>query len=53
MTEITLRNGETVEGVLVRVYGAFEGGTRYIFAVGNREYRCVKDENENYVEYVA
>lgn len=50
---ITTRNGENVEGQLIRYYGAFEGGMRYIFRTTKGEYRCVKDENGNYIEYVA
>ena len=45
------RNGNKLQGTLVRQYGAFEGGMRYIISVNNREYRCVMDENGNYVEY--
>ena len=50
---ITLRNGTTVEAYLVRQYGAFEGGMRYIFKTPNGEVRCVKDADGNYKEYVA
>lgn len=50
---ITLRTGEQIEGTLTRVYGAFEGGQRYIFNIGHREVRCIKDANGKYVEYVA
>lgn len=50
---ITLRNGVVVEGYLVRQYGAFEGGMRYIFRTSNGEVRCVKDADGKYVEYVA
>ena len=50
---ITLKNGVVVEGYLVRQYGAFEGGMRYIFKTQNGEVRCVKNENGNYVEYVV
>lgn len=49
----TDRNGNKLQGTLVRQYGAFEGGMRYIIDTGTREYRCVKDENGNLVEYVA
>ena len=41
-------------GRMVRSYGAFEGGMRYIFQVDNgREYRCIKNSNGEYEEYVA
>lgn len=51
---ITLRNGVVVTGWLVRQYGAFEGGMRYIFRTTNHgEVRCIKDEDGNYIEYVA
>jgi hypothetical protein len=53
MHNITLRTGEVVEATLIRVYGAFEGGMRYIFKTAKGEVRCIKDANENYVEYVA
>ena len=49
---ITTRNGVTIEGTLVRQYLAYEGGMRYIFKTANGEYRCVKDENGNYIELV-
>ena len=52
MTEwIKLANGVSVVAQLVRQYGAFEGGQRYIFRTPNGEYRCIKDEEGNYVEY--
>ena len=47
------KNGVLKEGVIVRVYDAFEGGKRYIFRTDNGEYRCIKDADGNYVEYVA
>lgn len=51
----TARNGEVKFGHLVRMYEAFEGGVRYIFRceADGRDYRCVKDENGNFKEYVA
>ena len=53
-TLITLKNGVVVEAVCIRQYGAFEGGMRYIFRTDdNREFRCVKDADGKYVEYVA
>lgn len=48
---IRLANGMVVAAQLVRQYGAFEGGQRYIFRTPHGEYRCVKDEEGNYVEY--
>lgn len=39
------------EGNLIRQYLAFEGGMRYIFESDNRQYRCVRNENGQYVEY--
>jgi len=50
---ITLCTGEIIEGQLVRVYNAFEGGKRFIFRTSRGEYRCVQDENGNFKEYVA
>lgn len=44
------RNGEIKEGSLVRQYGAFEGGIRYIILCNGKEYRCVKDADGNMVE---
>lgn len=50
--DIKLKSGNVIMAQLVRSYGAFEGGMRYIFKAPNgAEYRCVKDENGNYVEY--
>lgn len=50
----TDRNGEGRYGRIVREYGAFEGGTRYIIQdeTNGQDYRCVK-KNGKYVEYVA
>ena len=53
MEQFTTRHGYVRSGVIVRIYQAFEGGTRYIFRTDNGEYRCVKDENGEYREYVA
>ena len=53
MESITLRNGDVVNGQLIRVYNAFEGNIRYIFKVDNREVRCVQNAEGNYIEYVA
>ena len=53
MVKFTDRNGNELEGKITRQYGAFEGGMRYIIDTGTREYRCVKDENGNFIEYVA
>jgi hypothetical protein len=47
------RDGIEKHGFLIRKYPAFEGGMRYIFQTDNGEYRCVKDENGKYIEYVA
>ena len=47
------RSGELKEGTLVRQYGAFEGGMRYIVSVNGKEYRCVKDADGNMVELVV
>lgn len=51
----TTRNGEEKFGYLVNFYYAFEGGMRYIFRCEDdgRDYRCVKDENGDFKEYVA
>lgn len=49
----TTKNGVQKEGYLVHQYSAFEGGMRYIFRTDSGEYRCVKDADGNYVEYVA
>jgi len=53
MMKFTTKRGEVLEGVLIRTYSAFEGGERFIFRTERGEYRCVKDEAGNYVEYVA
>ena len=53
MMKFTTKRGEVLEGVLVRTYHAFEGGERFIFRTERGEYRCVRDEAGNYVEYVA
>ena len=50
---IQLRRGELVVAYLVRQYEAFEGSMRYIFRTDRGEYRCVKDENGNYIELVV
>lgn len=46
------REGNIHEGKLIRQYGAFEGGTRYIILYNGKEYRCVKDNKGNIVEFV-
>lgn len=51
--QFTTRNGEKMDGVIVHQYYAFEGGMRYIFRTDNGEYRCVRDEDGNFVEFVA
>ena len=53
MMKFMTKRGEVLEGVLVRMYHAFEGGERFIFRTERGEYRCVRDEAGNYVEYVA
>lgn len=47
------RDGEVKEGTLVRQYGAFEGGMRFIISVNGKDYRCVKDADGNMVELVV
>ena len=53
MMKFTTKRGEVLEGVLIRTYCAFEGGERFIFRTERGEYRCVRDENGEYKEYVA
>lgn len=53
MVEFTTKNGEVLTGKIVHSYGAFEGGMRFIILSNGREYRCVKDSNGNFVEYVV
>lgn len=50
---ITLKDGTIVEAEFVRAYGAFEGGMRYIFKTATKEYRCIRNADGNYAEYVA
>lgn len=50
---IQLRTGELVVAYLVRQYEAFEGSMRYIFRTDRGEYRCVKDDEGNYIELVV
>lgn len=47
------RNGTEFIGRIVYSYSAFEGGMRYIIETNNREYRCTKNSDGYYVEYVA
>ena len=47
------RTGEVLQGTLVHSYGAFEGGMRYIFEANGTQYRCIKNNDGYYVEYVA
>ena len=47
------KDGFMKEGYLIRQYAAFEGGMRYIFKTDNGEYRCIKDDDGKFVEYVA
>lgn len=51
--EFTTKDGKKMIGVMLNMYPAFEGGMRYIFFAEGQEYRCVRDENGNYVEYVV
>ena len=44
-------DGTMREGYLIRQYVAFEGGMRYIFESDNRQYRCIRNENGEFVEY--
>ena len=53
METITLKTGEQVQGKLIYQYGAFEGGMRYIFKTDRGEIRCVKDKDNNYIEYTV
>ena len=53
MVRFTTSSGEVKYGVIIRVYQAFEGGTRYIVKTDSGEYRCVKDDSGRYAEYVA
>ena len=53
MAELVLKDGTVVDGKMLSVYNAFEGGVRYIFYVeGRGEIRCVF-ENYQYKECVA
>lgn len=49
----TDRNGEGHYGAIVKEYGAFEGGIRYVIQdeINGRHYRCVK-KNGKYKELV-
>lgn len=50
----TTRDGDNVEGIIIRNYLAYEGGMRYIIVdISGREYRCVKDDDGNYIELVV
>ena len=48
------RNNEGRYGMIVREYGAFEGGIRYIIQdeTNGRDYRCVK-KSQKFVELVV
>lgn len=52
MITFTTKQGEVKEGKLVRQYGAFEGGMRYIVSADGIEYRLIQKDGK-YVEYVA
>ena len=49
----TDKNGEGRYGLIVRIYGAYEGDVRYIIQdeTNGREYRCTK-KNGKYKELV-
>ena len=47
------REGNVYDGILIHQYMAFEGGTRYIIRHDGKEYRCVKDDKGNIVEFVV
>ncbi len=47
----TTKDGGHKEGSLIRQYTAFEGGMRYIIKSGNDEYRCIKQDSGQLVEY--
>lgn len=56
MVKFTTKNGETLIGEVIYSYSAFEViyGLRYVIRTKDgREYRCVKDADDNYVEFVA
>ena len=52
--QFTDRNGNVRKGLIVKEYGAFEGGMRYVIrdAETKREYRCVRKHGE-FVELVV
>lgn len=53
MTAFTTKDGITLHGTIVHVYGAFEGNVRYIFETEDgKQYRCIK-VNGQYKEYAA
>ncbi len=47
------RKGVSILGRIVRSYLAFEGGMKYIITADGIDYRCIKDEQGNYVELVV
>ncbi len=50
--EFTTENGEKLIGELVHFYSAFEGGMRYIFESNGIEYRCVMNDEGEFIEYI-
>lgn len=52
-TKFRTRDGEVKIGMMVRSYRGFEDGNmRYIINSGGMDYRCVKDADGEYVEFV-
>lgn len=51
--QFTDKDGKVLVGRVTYAYSAFEGGMRYVVLVGNKEYRCIKDADGKFLEYVA
>lgn len=51
--KFTDKNGKLLVGKVTYAYSAFEGDMRYVVLVGNKEYRCIKDADGKFLEYVA
>lgn len=52
-TKFRTRDGEVKIGMMVRSYRGFEDGNlRYIINSGGMDYRCVKNADGEYVEFV-
>jgi len=49
----TTSDGRKLDGQLIHLYPAFEGGMRYIFESQGKEYRCVMNEKGEYIEFVV